>query len=285
MSPDLKSPVRSFFSRTEIPAHIYIDMIADFHNDYLTNGAGPLGGFAPQVRCMVCALFRGRRSAEEIGKLLERFARERREGQYLGLEDAGYAAAYGIGRLADCAPVYASLTWNYENELAGGCLEDTGLKSAGEKVIAEMNRLGIAVDCAHLGKKAFLRVAELADKIVDSHTCAAAVWPHPRNLEDWQIAEIASHGGVVGITFVGAFLSAQAAAADVFRHMDYCVQKFGIGHFCFGSDFYGTEDLPDGLKNYADTEDLKNYFIRAGYTNSDINKIFTGNLSVFLTKK
>ena len=260
-------------------------MIADFHNDFLTEGEGALRDFSRKTDAMVCALYRGGRGTEEIGALLQKFGSERAANQFLGLEDAGYCFAFGIQKLARHRPVYASLTWNYENELAGGCLEDTGLKQKGAAAVRALTECGVTIDCAHLGQKAFRRVVDLTDDIADSHTCAAAVHAHPRNLEDWQIGEIVARGGLVGIAFVGAFLSDAPCAEDVFRHIDHCVQKFGCKNFCFGTDFYGTKDLPDGLASYEACDGLRGFFIRAGYSAEDIKRIFIGNLRDFICKK
>lgn len=265
--------------------HIYNIMIADFHNDFLTEGAGALRDFSRKTDAMVCALYRGGRGTEEIGALLQKFGSERAANQFLGLEDAGYCFAFGIQKLARHRPVYASLTWNYENELAGGCLEDTGLKQKGAAAVRALTECGVTIDCAHLGQKAFRRVVDLTDDIADSHTCAAAVHAHPRNLEDWQIGEIVARGGLVGIAFVGAFLSDAPCAEDVFRHIDHCVQKFGGDGFCIGTDFYGTNDLPRGAADYSEAESLRSFFSRAGYDEKTIDKIFFVNLKKFLDKK
>lgn len=65
-------------------------MIADFHNDFLTEGKGSLSLFGTEAECMVCALFRGSRREEEIFQILRRFAEEKAANQFLGLEDVGY---------------------------------------------------------------------------------------------------------------------------------------------------------------------------------------------------
>ena len=276
----MQTPFRFFYA-----LHNIVIMIADFHNDYLTEGGGALSCIAEKAELSVCALYRGNRSDGQIGELLARFARERAENQFLGLEDAGYICRTGIESVPPYALVYASPTCNYENELAGGCLEDTGLKRAGREAVLRFAECGIAIDCAHLGKRAFSQVIELTDKVVDSHTCAAALYPHRRNLEDWQIGEIVRCGGLIGIAFVGAFLSECPTAEDIFRHTDHCVQKFGCKNFCFGTDFFGTKDLPDGLASYEACDGLRGFFIKAGYSAEDIKRIFIGNLRDFICKK
>ena len=121
--------------------------------------------------------------------------------------------------------------------------------------------------------------------VVASHSCFYALKKHPRNLYDWQAREIVARGGLIGVTFVGAFLtSGRARPDDVFRHLEYGAEKFGIGYVCIGTDFFGTNDLPQTLRTYAEADALRNYFVRAGYSADDIEKIFKRNLQNFLQK-
>ena len=207
---------------------------------------------------------------------------------FFGLEDIGYIDEQREEEVFSWRPIYASLTWNEENALAGGCMSDAGLTRKGRQVAEQLSQCGIYVDCAHLNQKSFREL--LACKVfglIDSHTCLNAVCRHPRNLKDWQAAEIVERNGLIGITLVGRFLcpDGHAEAEDVFRHIDYGVQKFGVDFFCIGSDFNGTDDLPRGLRKYADFCRLEECFIRAGYSSCDIEKIFVKNLQNFLLKR
>ena len=207
---------------------------------------------------------------------------------FLGLEDIGYIDERTEEEVCSWKPVYASLTWNGANSLAGGCMSNAGLSKRGRRAAEFLSVRGICIDCAHLNTESFREL--LGCKVfglVDSHTCLNAVCSHPRNLDDWQVREIAARNGLVGIAFVGAFLRSggPACADDVFRHIDYGVQKFGIDFFCLGSDFNGTNDLPQGLRSYMDIGRLQECFIRAGYSAGDIKKIFAENLQNFLLKR
>ena len=64
---------------------------------------------------------------------------------------------------------------------------------------------------------------------------------------------------------------------------DYYCQKFPIDNLCLGTDFFGTDFLPDGIhENYASLEILREELEKRGYKEKDVEKIFYKNLSDFL---
>lgn len=106
-----------------------------------------------------------------------------------------------------------TLTWNNSNNWADGCLPGPddprhgGLTDFGRRVISEMERLGVIVDISHASPETFRDVERIATKpFVASHSCAAALNPHFRNLADEQLRVLARHGGLVGVCFASAFL-------------------------------------------------------------------------------
>ncbi len=95
-----------------------------------------------------------------------------------------------------------SLTWNQSNDLADGALEEThgGLTPLGRRVLARMQELRMIVDVSHLSERAFWTVLESTrGPIVATHSNAAALTPHRRNLTDEQLHALAQRGGVVGV--------------------------------------------------------------------------------------
>ena len=171
------------------------------------------------------------------------------------------------------------LTWNYENELGGGANSDTGLTGFGAEVIAELNRLGIIVDGAHLSTQAFGDMLAVCKKPpVVSHTCCRALFEHRRNLDDKQLKALGESGGVAGITFVRSFLDSELAAdiGDIVRHLDHAIKKAGIEHVGIGSDFDGT-DLPAGMDGVQDWHKLSDGLRALGYGSSDIALVTGGN--------
>jgi membrane dipeptidase len=82
-----------------------------------------------------------------------------------------------------------------------------GLTEFGEKVIAEMNKLGMIIDVSHAHDETFSDVLRLSKApVVASHSCARALAAHHRNLSDEMLKALAEKNGVVGINFWPGFL-------------------------------------------------------------------------------
>ena len=85
-----------------------------------------------------------------------------------------------------------------------------GLTKLGEKVVKEMNRLGMIIDLSHAHDETFWDVMRVsAAPVVASHSCARALSPHHRNLSDDMLRALAKNGGVVGINFSPGFLNSE----------------------------------------------------------------------------
>jgi membrane dipeptidase len=84
-----------------------------------------------------------------------------------------------------------------------------GLTDFGRDVVRKMNELGMIVDVSHASPEAVEEVLKITtDPIIASHSCVYALCPHDRNLTDDQIRAVAANGGVIGINFFKAYLSA-----------------------------------------------------------------------------
>ena len=91
--------------------------------------------------------------------------------------------------ILDAGVKLVGLTWNYENSVAYGALEDSslGLKPFAKEVIDLLNKRDIIIDVAHLNEKGFYELLPLAKNIIASHCNARALCDHPRNLPDPQV--------------------------------------------------------------------------------------------------
>jgi membrane dipeptidase len=155
-----------------------------------------------------------------------------------------------------------------------------GLTAAGRELVAACNRLGILVDLSHLNAAGFWDVARLSDApLVATHSNAWELSNSTRNLTDDQLDEIGASGGVVGVNFATGFLRADGhnvtttPMSEIVRHVDYLVERMGIDHVAFGSDFEGAE-IPDELGGAAGLPRLVDAL---GYDEAELAKLTHGN--------
>lgn len=150
------------------------------------------------------------RSADEM----EAAHRAGRIGSMMGIEGGrqigGSMAA--LRRFYDLGARYMTLTHNQTTEWADAGTDEPkhdGLSPFGVEVVKEMNRLGMLVDLSHVAP-ATMRDAIAASKapVIFSHSSAAGVNPHPRNVPDDVLRMLPANGGVVMVTWVPSFLSA-----------------------------------------------------------------------------
>lgn len=202
------------------------------------------------------------RTKKDIETLLQ--PGEKRVGALLTLEGAeGLEGNFAYLRLAyELGVRTIGLTWNDANWAADGVREPRGggFTTAGRKLVAECDRLGLPLDVSHLSMKAFWELLELsAEAPIASHSNARAICDHPRNLTNEQIRAIIAAGGRIGITFVPYFLRGdgrEATIDDVLRHLDYICGLGGAEYVGFGSDFDGIDRWVNGLEQPARYERL-----------------------------
>jgi len=197
----------------------------------------------------------------------------------LHIEDAWFVNEGNIDELLALRPFSVGLTWNANNNLAGGALGDGRLTALGRFVIDRLVAADIRIDLAHLNRQSFFEVMPLLKLPFCSHTCFDEVNSHPRNLTRSQIRAIVDSGGVVGLTLVGDFLRSKGRARmqDVYRHIRYFIAHFGADNLCIGTDFFGTANLPRGLRDYRGFRRLRKFLLRQGLSEVCISKIFYVN--------
>lgn len=82
----------------------------------------------------------------------------------------------------------------------------------------------------------------------------------------------------IGKAFTGD-LKAYSDVKRVADHVDHIVKLAGIDHVGIGSDYDGVGDsLPTGLKDVSDYPNLLEELLNRGYSESDIEKICSGNV-------
>ena len=135
---------------------------------------------------------------------------------------------------------HALMAYNQKNHVGDGCHErtDGGLSRFGVELVQEMQRVGMLVDCTHTGRRTSLDVFEIATApVIYSHSNAAALKGHQRNVEDELARACARTGGVIGINGIGIFLGDNDDSTEaLFRHLDHWVQLLGPRHVGIGLD-------------------------------------------------
>lgn len=147
---------------------------------------------------------------------LVRIHRRGRIGSMLGIEGGrqigGSLAAL---RLFHALGVrYATLTHNQTTEWADSATDvpkHGGLAPFGEKVVGEMNRLGMLVDLSHVSPETARDAIRVSlAPVIFSHSNAFALNAHARNVPDDVLKLLPANGGVVMVNFYPAFLSPAA---------------------------------------------------------------------------
>ena len=192
-----------------------------------------------------------------------------------------------------------TLTWNYKNEIASPNIdyfkqknkedkieltinEEDGLTEFGIEVVKEMNRLGMVIDCSHLGDKGFYDVIKYSTKpIVCSHSCSRTVCNHPRNMSDDMLYKLKENGGLVGINYCKSFIKKDVefvTIKDIVSHIVYIRDLIGIDYIGLGSDFDGISNERIELKNAAMMGKLLDELKATGFTDEEIDKICYKNV-------
>jgi microsomal dipeptidase-like Zn-dependent dipeptidase len=220
---------------------------------------------------------------------------------------------------------YITLSHNGHNDICDSCnpkqelgdqeAEHNGLSEFGEKVVEEMNRLGMMVDVSHISVKSFWDVIAVSQApIIASHSGCRALVDHPRNLNDKQLRALAKDGGIIQIVGYGGFLKSDffrrrnairdlqkrmeggeieaekyrtklkeidikyrpVSVMDFVDHIDHAVKVAGIEHVGIGSDFDGGGGI-EGFNDHSEALNVTIQLVRRGYSEEDIGKIWAAN--------
>lgn len=220
--------------------------------------------------------------------------------------------------LSDLGIRVMQLTYNNQSLLGTGCYEasDSGITRMGREVIGEMNRLGMLIDLSHVSPEVMRQALELSQApVIFSHSSARALVDHPRNVPDDVLARMAKNGGVVMVTFIPSFVSAEnakwgkeleskmqgisttaemealeaaheklhgpaphATLAQVADHIEHVAKVAGHDHVGIGSDFWGAPPMPDGLEDVSRFPYLFAELVRRGWSDDDLTKLAGGNI-------
>lgn len=210
----------------------------------------------------------------------------------LHIEDLGFLNdEKDVEKLLEINPFSCSLTWNFDNNFAGGSYGENNLTKNGEKLIKKLQKNNILIDLAHLNKKSFFDVANFIEKPpYVSHTGFCFVRDDKRNLDDEQIRFIVENGGFLGMFFYDKLNTKIDAKKNEFSVKNIAeniadfVERFGSNNLGIGSDFFGIENPPKNLENYDDFVNLESELKKLGISENEVDKIFCNNFHSYLKK-
>ena len=254
---------------------------------------------------------------------VERITRKGKIASLIGIE-GGVAIENSLAQLRAFYALgarYMTLTHNTTLDWADAANDaptHDGLTPFGERVVKEMNRLGMLVDISHVSPATMadaLRVSQAP--LIASHSSAFAICPSPRNVPDNILKEVKKNGGVVMVNFYSGFVVpesgkkmrqvraemlakypdrtartkamdewfksegaklARGTYRDVADHIDHLVKVAGVDHVGIGSDFDGITMRPVGLDDVSSYPRLTEELLHRGYSETDIHKILGGNV-------
>src|SRR4051794_20897402 len=216
---------------------------------------------------------------------------------------------------------YMTLTHNDNVPWADSATDEPvvgGLTDFGRGVVREMNRLGMLVDISHVAATTMRdALATTSAPVIFSHSSAAALVPHVRNVPDDVLAALATNGGVCMVTFVPQFVSAEcfewdsavlagmddrgedrrdweqhmaatarqaaidpppvATIAQVADHVEHVREVAGVEHVGLGGDFDGCDPMPEGLADVTGYPALIAELIDRGWVESEIGALTSRN--------
>lgn len=161
---------------------------------------------------------------------------------FIGLEN-GFPISHNIERVEqfyELGARYIGLCHTRNNQICDSSTDPDGplhggLSEFGEKVVKEMNRIGMLIDVSHMSDKSFFDVINVStDPVVATHSNARALCDHPRNLYDELLIALARNGGVVQITFLPSYVKTIEQSQEVIQARNSVREKY--------NNFQGLDD-------------------------------------------
>jgi membrane dipeptidase len=149
-----------------------------------------------------------------------------------------------------------------------------GLTAFGREVVAECNRLGMIIDCAHATFPTTADVLETShDPVMLSHSHLDHPGRgHPRLLSPAHAAAVADGGGLIGVWPAGVTATSLAEFADEIARLADLV---GPEHVGIGTDM--DANYRPVLASYTDFAALAHLLASRGLSKADTGKILGGN--------
>lgn len=148
-------------------------------------------------------------SADDVQRALD----QGKIASLIGME-GGHSIASSLAvlrQMYDLGARYMTLTHNRNTSWADSSSVDPqhqGLTEFGEKVVREMQRLGMLVDLSHVSEATMNDALDVAEApVIFSHSGARAVVDHSRNVPDNVLRRLKDNGGIVMVVALPSYVS------------------------------------------------------------------------------
>ena len=174
-----------------------------------------------------------------------------------------------------------------------------GIGEKGKALLKEMQTLNLILDATHLCDQSFWEALEVfKGPVWASHSNCRALVPDERQFSDDQIRVLIERKAVIGMAFDAWMMipnwvrgktqpkTIGLSIETIVGHIDHICQLAGNSlHVMIGSDLdggFGREQSPYDLESIADLQQLESLLHTKGYSESDIENIFSKNAIRFL---
>lgn len=192
---------------------------------------------------------------------------------------------------------YMTLTWSRTHEWADSATDKAqhnGLSDFGRDVVREMERIGVVPDLAHVSTATMRDTLDTVNgPVFVTHSGAAALCPHPRNVPDDVLQRIGEGGGTVMVAFVPSFLSSArmewvragevgkappVTVKDVCDHICHVREVAGVKAVGLGADYDGTDAMPEGLEDVSGYQRIFTELTERGWSEEELRGLAYANV-------
>ena len=191
-----------------------------------------------------------------------------------------------VQRLWDRGVRFMSLTHLGDSEIGGTSFplfKNRGLSTLGKEILAEMARVGMAVDLAHASKRVLEDIfAGPSLPTFCSHTGLSSATESWRNLDDDTLREVQRRDGVVGVIFAGNFLGGKRIT-HLLNHIERGLAVVGDRHIVLGSDYDGFIKIPREMRDVRDVKQITRGLVERGVARGAIESVLGNGYRRFFT--
>lgn len=211
--------------------------------------------------------------------------RQKQIGIFLGVEGLNF-----VNRFEDIEILWKlgfrvfGLTWNFDNEVAGGLAGKNSLTKLGKKIVNFIAKNGGIIDCAHLNLISAKEVIKLAPQnFIFSHNNLSEIYNFRQNLSKEILNLIKNKKTLIGLSLLPLALCdlnlRKPSFSDWFLNYRK-LMEFNSNLVAIGTDYFGFnyKESPQGAENYIKfNSNLEKFKVKK-------DKIFKNSLNFFYDK-